>query len=213
MTVADIVILVLIALSIIGVVAFCIRETLQAEHLRGVLSQQGMNEPEVATANFIKVVQQAEKSLMIHDDGNAMADSVYNDADAISALVKRMKKCDSLEVRCWFNVQAARELDLVTTIRKDERLRTRFKVRCRKQKRFNLWRFRWFDPHYKIADDGKYGMVSRHAFDSGRRQFRIDDCGQASPRGRTIVLGPYMRRFDRGFKRAISPFLESVEWA
>lgn len=54
MTVADIVILVLIALSIIGVVAFCIRETLQAEHLRGVLSQQGMNEPEVATANFIK---------------------------------------------------------------------------------------------------------------------------------------------------------------
>ena len=205
MTVVDIAILAPIALSIIGAVAFCVRATLQAEHLHGVLSLQGMNAPKVATANFIKAVEHAEESLIIHDDGNHMADSIYNDQDAIRAVVDRMYECESLRVKCWFNEKATLELDLVATIRKDSRLAPRFEVRYRKRTKLRLWRSSWLDPHYKIADDGKYGLVSRHAFRSGRRKFQIEDCVQASTRGRAITLGPYMRRFDRGFDKALPP--------
>lgn len=208
MIVLHVAVLVLIALGIIWVVAFCVRATLRAEHLHGVLSLQGMNESEVATANFIQAVNRAEKSLLIHDDGNDMNDSVYNDQKAIGAVVDRMREYKSLRVKCWFNVESAQELGLVATLRKDDRLATRFEVRYRKPSTLKLWRLSWFDPHYKIADDGEYGTVSRHAFGARRRRFRTEDCAQASTVGRDLTLGPYMRRFERGFERGIPPSLD-----
>ena len=56
MIVVHVVVLGFIAMGIIFVIAFCIRATLLAQHLRGVLSLQGRNEPEVATANFVEAV-------------------------------------------------------------------------------------------------------------------------------------------------------------
>lgn len=194
-------VLVLIAIAIIAVVAFCVRATLQAKHLHGVLSLEGMNTPGLATSNFIKTVGHAERSLIIHDDGNNMADSVYNDEEAIDAVVRRMQEHESLRIRCWFNVES--ELGLVTTVREDDHLAKRFDVRYRKPSWLRLWRFSWLDPHYKIADDGEFGTVSRHAFGAQRRRFRIEDCAEASEEGRDITLGAYMRRFDRGFDKGI----------
>ena len=201
-------VLVLIAIAIIAVVAFCVRATLQAKHLHGVLSLEGMNTPGLATLNFIKTVGHAERSLIIHDDGNNMADSVYNDEEAINAVVRRMQENDSLRVRCWFNVES--DLGLVTTIQKDEHLAKRFDVRYRKPSFLKLWRSRWLDPHYKIADDGEFGTVSRHAFRAQRRRFRTEDCAGASAEGRDITLGAYMRRFDRGFEKG-NP-MSSGDW-
>ena len=198
--VVQMVVLTLIAVGIIAVVAFCIRATLLAHHLRGVLSLQGRNEPEVATANFVEAVGHAEKSLIIHDDGNNMADSLYNDPDAIEALINRMKEHEALRVKCWFNVESKPELALVAAVRNEDHLATRFEIRYRKPTLLGLWRLSWFDPHYKIAD-GEFGTLSNHAFGSGQRRFRIEDCTQASTKGRDITLGPFMRRFDRGFKK------------
>lgn len=194
-------VLMLTAIAIISVVAFCVRATLRAKHLHGVLSLEGMNTPELATSNFIKTVGHAEKTLIIHDDGNHMADSVYNDEKAIDAVVRQMQEHDSLRVRCWFNEED--DLGLVTTIRKDDHLANRFDVRYRNPSSLKLWRSRWLDPHYKIADDGEFGTVSRHAFGAQRRRFQIEDCTQASEEGRDITLGAYMRRFDRGFEKGI----------
>lgn len=160
-----------------------------------------MNAPGLATSNFIKTVERAERSLIIHDDGNNMADSVYNDEEAIDAVVGRMQEHVSLRVRCWFNVES--EIGLVTTIRGDDRLAKRFDVRYRKASSLRLWQSRWLDPHYKIADDGDFGTVSRHAFGAQRRRFRIEDCAQASEEGRDITLGTYIRRFNRGFEKGI----------
>lgn len=198
----------IVAVGIIWVVAFCVRATLRAEHLHGVLSLHGMNEAGVATENFVKTVGHAKKSLIIHDDGNYMKDSVYNDQRAIDAVVNRMNEQDSLRVKCWFNVESPTALGLVAAIRKERQLAMRFDVRYRKPSALRLWRFRWFDPHYKIADDGEYGTVSRHALGEERRRFQIEDCVQASEKGRDITLGPYMRRFDRGFKKGIPPSLD-----
>lgn len=206
MIVVHVVVLGFIAIGIISVVVLCIRATLLAHHLHGVLSLQGMNEPEVATANFVRAVGHAERSLIIHDDGNHMADSLYHDPDAIEALVNRMKEHEALRVRCWFNVESVPELDLVAAIRKDSRLAARFEVRYRKPTLLGLWRFSWFDPHYKIAD-GEFGTLSNHALGSGKRRFRIEDCTQASAKGRDITLGPFVRRFDRGFKNGLPPSL------
>lgn len=206
MIVVHVLVLVLIAAGIISVLAFCVRATLVAHHLHGVLSLQGRNEPEVAIANFIKAVAHAEKSLIIHDDGNHMVDSLYNDPDAINAIVNRMKEHETLKVKCWFNVESAPELGLVAAIRNDSLLATRFEVRYRRPTLLGLWRSSWFDPHYKIAD-GKYGTLSRHAFHSERRHFRIEDCVQASAKGRDITLGSYLRRFDRGFNKGLPPSL------
>lgn len=200
MIVVHVVLLGFIAIGIIAVVAFCIRATLLAHHLRGVLSLQGRNEPEVATANFVEAVGHADKSLIIHDDGNNMADSLYNDPDAIEALVNRMNEHEAIRVKCWFNVESVPELGLVAAIRKDSRLATRFEIRYRKPTLLELWRLSWLDPHYKIAD-GEFGTLSNHAFGSGRRRFRIEDCTRASAKGRDITLGPFMRRFDRGFEK------------
>lgn len=202
MIVLHIVVLILIAVGMIWIVAFCVRATLTAEHLRGVLSLQGMNESEVATANFIKAVEHAEKSFIIHDDGNYMVDSIYNNQEAIAALLKQMKEHKSLRVMCWFNVESSPELRLVEAVRKNNDLTTRFEVKYRKKAKFSLWQFSWLDPHYKIADDGEYGTVSRHSLGSKKRRFRTEDCTQASPKGRDITLGPYIRRFNKGFGKA-----------
>ena len=206
MIVVHVLMLVLIAVGIISVLAFCVRATLVAHHLHGVLSLQGRNEPEVAIANFIKAVAHAEKSLIIHDDGNHMVDSLYNDPDAIKAIVNRMHEHEALRVKCWFSVESVPELALVSAIRNDDRLTTRFEVRYRKPTLLGLWRFCWLDLHYKIAD-GKYGTLSRRAFRSERRRFRIEDCVQASAKGRDITLGSYLRRFDRGFNKGLPPSL------
>lgn len=195
----------LVAAGAIWVVVFCVRATLRAEHLRGVLSLQGMNESDVATANFIETVRRAETSLAIHDDGNNMEGSVYNDQKAIDAVVTQMNKHESLSVKCWFNVESVPELGLVAAMRNDDRLATRFAVRYRKPSPLKLWRFSWFDPHYKIADGGEYGTVSRHAFGAMQRRFWIEDCAQASQKGKDITLGPYMRRFAKGFQNGNPP--------
>ena len=201
MIVLHVAVVVIIAVGIIWIVAFCVRATLRAEHLHGVLSLQGMNKDKVATAKFIETVRHAKKSLIIHDDGNDMSDSVYNDQEAIDAVVNRMNEQESLRVKCWFNVEST--IGLVEAIRRESQLAKRFDVRYRKPSKLGLWRFSWFDPHYKIADDGEYGTVSRHALGAKRRRFQIEDCIQASERGRDITLGPYMRRFDRGFRKGI----------
>lgn len=195
----------LVAAGIVWVVAFCVRATLRAEHLRGVLSLQGMNESDVAITNFIETVRRAATSLVIHDDGNHMEGSVYNDQKAIDAVVRQMNKHDSLSVKCWFNVESVPELGLVAAMRNDDRLATRFAVRYRKPSPLKLWRFSWVDLRYKIADGGEYGTVSRHAFGAMQRRFWIEDCTQASQKGKNITLGPYMRRFVRGFQNGRPP--------
>lgn len=197
--------LVIVAVAVIWVVALCIRATLRAEHLYGVSSFEGMNEPGVATENFIETVEHAKDLLIIHDDGNYMGGSVYNDRKAIDAVVSRMNEQKSLKVKCWFNVESETELGLVAAIRKEGHLGTRFEVRYRKPSALRLWRFSWFDPHYKIADDGRFGTVSRHALGASRRRFRIEDCVQASEKGRDITFSRYRRLFDRGFDEGISP--------
>lgn len=201
----------LVAAGAIWVFVFCVRATLRAEHLRGVLSLQGMNESDVATANFIETVRRAETSLVIHDDGNNMEGSVYNDQKAIDAVVTQMNKHESLSVKCWFNVESAPELGLVAAMRNDGRLATRFAVRYRKPSPLKLWRFSWFDPHYKIADGGEYGTVSRHAFGAMQRRFGsrtapkrprrartsrwVHTCVASPEASRTGALGPAWRSF------------------
>ena len=203
MILLHVVVLATIALGIVWAVAFCVRATLRAEHLYGVLSFEGMNKPGVATENFIETVRHAKKSLIIHDDGNDMSDSVYNDQEAIDAVVSQMSEQESLRVKCWFNVRSETELGLLAAIRKEGHLAPRFEVRYRKPSVLKLWHFSWFDPHYKIADGGQYGTVSKHAFEARRRRFRIEDCVRASEKGRDITFGPYMRDFDKGFGRAM----------
>ena len=159
-----------------------------------VVFEDGVNDDLEAGSRFIDVVQHAEHELIVHDDGNDMPGTIYNDEEVIRAVDQQMAKHEKLVVKCLFNARA--KLALVEQL--SERYSERFHVRYR--------RWRWprpaFDVHYKIADRGAIGHLSHHDYGAEDRYFEVRNCLGVNQRERNIEFGKYMRRFKRQFRLA-----------
>ena len=159
-----------------------------------VVFTSGTNDDTEAVSKFVEVVQHATKNLIVHDDGNKMHGTIYDNPEAIEALKRQMNKHEDLVVKCLFNIPD--ELKMVDELR--QHYPERFKVKYRRWP----WSRPAFDVHYKIADDGAFGHLSHHAMEGKKRHFEVRDCSAANQTERNIEHGKYMRRFKWQFRLA-----------
>ena len=152
--------------------------------------QDGVNDDKAAATMFIRVLDAAQKTLVIHDDGNQMDGTVYNDDRVVQAVRHRLRENQELSIRCLFNDR--QDLDLV------QRMRSEFPGR------FEVWYREGPRPvgdiHYKIADGGAFGHISTHLHGQPERRFKLLDCSSAKRRTRKIAFGPYLARFQRAIE-------------
>lgn len=152
-----------------------------------VAIEYGTNDSESAAGLFNKVVQRATRKLIVHDDGES--GTVYDDNSAIESIVNQMKRHNALVVRFHFNER--RELRMVSKLRK-EFDKDRFSVRYRRNQENKRPSN---DIHYKIADDGAFGMLSKHDIGSESREYALVDCENAKNSERIRQFAKYMLRF------------------
>lgn len=148
--------------------------------------QGGLNDDDTAATTFTDILRTAKRTLVIHDDGNKMAGTVYDDADVVEAVRRQLADNQALRIRCLFNDRE--DLDLVRQMRSE--YPDRFQVRYRKGPRPPG------DIHYKIADDGAFGHLSSHGHGQPEGRFKLLDCSGAKPRTRKRAFGKYLDQFE-----------------
>ena len=153
--------------------------------------ETGTNDDDQAVGTFIEVLRHATRSLVIHDDGNCMKRTLYNDREVIQAVESRLEAYPDLVVKCLFNVEE--ELAMVHLLQ--NKYADRFQVRYRTGPRPN------FDVHYKIADAGCIGRFSDHDFGEAARDYELYDCTKVGQTERNAVFKKYLKRFDKEFRR------------
>ena len=156
-----------------------------------VVFEDGINDDREAVSRFVEVVRHAKHELIVHDDGNAMPGTIYNDENVIRAVDEQMTSHEKLVVKCLFN--ACDKLAMVERL--SELYPDRFHVKYRRWRRARPV----FDVHYKIADRGAIGHLSHHDYGAAERNFEVRNCLSVNQRERDIEFGKYMRRFKRQF--------------
>ena len=147
----------------------------------------GTNDSTIATETFIKLVNSADRSLLICDDGNRMEGSIYENESVVEAVQKRLRDNAALCVYCMFSS------DDDTLFRRVFRGNDRVKVKVVKPRR---------QIHFKIVDGGRYGYVSAHSQGSDERNYRRYNCSRTSQRFRERVFGHHIRSMSNVFPEA-----------
>lgn len=159
-------------------------------HRGGCIIFRERNSNEMALDYFVKVVNAAENRLIVHDDGDNVADTPYNDKRLLDVLAQRLETCHLLEVKVLFNV-------------KDENLRIvqmahnynhRLQIRYKDERPTG-------DIHYKIADD-TIGYFSEHEQGSSDRKMWVYDFTDTTKMARNRAFGTHLHLFEREFAQA-----------
>ena len=145
----------------------------------------GLNDDDTAATMFTDILAKAKETLVIHDDGNKVEGTVYDNPDVIDAVRRQLAGNQALRIRCLFNDRE--DLDLVRQMRSE--YPDRFEVWYRSAPR------PLGDIHYKIADDGTIGHLSSHGHGQLERRFKLLDCSDAKPRTRKRAFGKYLHQF------------------
>ena len=185
-----------VAVIILGVgslvvISICGYYMLRACLLFGVFVEHGENDSALATRKFLELLDQAEHSLIIYDDGDPVEDSIYNSKKIISAFESLMRSQPQLVVRVLFNKRTSLSLPSVMC----QQFGDRFQIRYREGDRPNR------DIHFKIADDA-LGYFSEHKLGDMKRDFHYYDARHASERARSKAFGNHVQYFDKHFEGA-----------
>ncbi len=173
-------------------VCLIVRMVLQMD----VLVTIGKNDNQTPKLYLTRILSAARDKIIIFDDGNDMADSIYNDADVVDAFVKKLEQSPDFTVKCYFNCSDR------TLFR--ESLEERPGVEIQSGNSLNR---SGSEVHYKISDDGKMGYLSMHEAESSSRSYKFVDCStiKRSRLGFALAskdhFGPYLKDFGRRFKR------------
>ncbi len=169
------------------IVRFCFDAYVQrAGGLDLVKGRPGKNDNEKAISNLIELLQNAERSIIMYDDGSKASADVYDDAGLISAAKARMDQQSQLRIRCFFNYEG--ELAFVEEL--SRRYKGRFEAKVRRSKRRPRG-----DKHFKIADGGTIGYISDHKLDDRDRDYVQWDCRSVGQLERIAVFGIHLLRF------------------
>ena len=128
-----------------------------------MVREKGVNTNEQATSMFVELLNEAEKSIDIHDDGNSFHESVYNNDDVVSAMERCLSR--GITIRCLFN-DADQPLKILNLHRSEEygqRLHVWYVSGGRKEP----------DTHYKIVDNGRLVHLSNHAHGDSEREYEL----------------------------------------
>lgn len=184
---------IIVAIIFFGVVPALVLWWRMADSLKMNI-QSGSNDDDAAVRTFIRVVEAAKETLIVHDDGNKMDHTLYDNNDAICAVRRQLEKERALRIRFLFNKKA--NLDMVEALRSEFPSRTEVKY-MHDGRPPN-------DIHYKIADGGIIGHLSDHEPGQPDRHFKLLDCSATKPRSRARVFGKYLRRFEQDFESALA---------
>lgn len=148
------------------------------------------NDNSEAASQFAEALRRAESELLIHDDGDKVEGSVYDDDSTIQAIRNRLNECRELRIRCLLNFNE----DVKATKLSDE-FGERFQVRYLRQRPVD-------DVHFKIADRGKWAYLSAHRKGETERSGEVCDGTRANERVRRHYVGDLLEAFDEGFREA-----------
>ena len=138
---------------------------------------------------MVKLINQTKDSIVIHDDGNDSAMSVYNNAKVVDAFRRRIDE-RGIKVRCLFNDQD--QLRLLTLLNDAP---DNVDIMYAYERPPN-------DIHYKIVDGGKYVHLSRHEHGASERRYTLHTAKWATRSARRRVSQPYLEHFERGCQDA-----------
>lgn len=156
----------------------------------------GFTEPDVnddaaAVESFVGMLSEAQESMIVYDDGDNTAGSLYNAPQVVSAVHDKLQANPGFVLMCLFNCDD----DLL--FRKELAARPQVTIRTRDSS------VPAHEIHYKIIDGGAKAYLSRHRLGSSERKFEIVDCTDVSLRHRdrvaNVVLGRYKDHFKRAF--------------
>ena len=155
-----------------------------------------LNDDESTKAKFKELLREAQRSMMIYDDGDTVADSIYMDEKITEAVRQKLENNSDFRMQCLFNFD---EPDLLfRNAFADYAAQVEIKTRDRTKPRLAI--------HYKIIDDGIKAYLSRHLPGSSKRRFKIVDCTNVSESNRNrvsdAILGIYKNDFHQAFKSA-----------
>lgn len=175
-------------------IAFCvfaaIRMLYKAWPLLDVIATNATNDDNTATEHFVSLLDEAEKKMVIYDDGNNMEGSIYNDPKVIDNVHNKLKQNPDFKIQCFFNF----DHDLL--FRKAFGNHTRVDIRTGDNVESK-------DVHYKIIDDGRKAYLSRHDFSANKRNFRRIDCTRVRrdlEHVTNAVLGEYKKDIEQKFR-------------
>ena len=153
-----------------------------------------INDDDSVVSHFIELLDEARTSMILYDDGNDMAGSVYNDSRVIDAVHCKLRDNPDFELRCLFNCDDDVEFRKEFADKPQVEIRTRSDMDSEGR------------THYKIIDWGSKAYLSRHSLGSNQRQYKTIDCSNVSKRHRRrvaeFVLSRYTMDFAMAFKAA-----------
>ncbi len=109
------------------------------------------NDDNIAKKKFLLLLGEAERRMLVYDDGNDNPHSIYNQTDVIERIKEKLRTTPQLKLDCVFN-DDDETLFKKTFLNHDQ---VSIRLRLRNPKRV----------HYKIID-GQKGYISRHEHDS-----------------------------------------------
>ena len=142
---------------------------------------------ESVVSNLIELLDEARTSMILYDDGNGRARSVYNDSRVIDAVHSKLRDNPDFDLRCLFNCNDAVEF------RKEFADKPQVEIRTRNDTD------REGKVHYKIIDGGLKAYLSRHSLGSSQRQYKTIDCSNVSKRHRSRVAKDVLSRYTEDF--------------
>ena len=147
-----------------------------------------------AVSAFIELLDEAQASMILYDDGNSENGSVYNDRRVIGAVRRKLRDNPDFNLQCLFNCN------------EDMRFRKEFANEPQVEIRTRNDSGSESGVHYKIIDRGMKAYLSRHERGAGERIYKIVDCTTVSKRHRSriaeSVLGEYTADFATAFSAA-----------
>lgn len=155
----------------------------------------GSNDGETAKRFFLLLLDQAKDEIIVYDDGNDVADSIYADETVLDAIQDKLDNEPGFSMKCLFNCDGPQPLR--------DRFSDEQRVAIRST---NLGEKAPRDMHLKIVDRGRLAYLTQHEFNSTTRLYELVDCLTVWSWGLKKVarreLGDCMEQFDQRFAAA-----------
>lgn len=140
------------------------------------------NSDEAAVEHFKALLREAERSMVVHDDGNKMAGSIYENEEIIDAVRQKLTNNEHFRLACHFNCDGNR---FTEELRQCPGVEIRIGHGERPED----------DVHYKMIDCGRKAHLSRHEFNSKERRYKVIDCGSVPSRLMEQVTDAVLGRY------------------
>ena len=139
-----------------------------------------INDDASAARSFLSMLNEAQESLIIYDDGDDSDGSLYNDRRVIEAVQEKLNGNPLFEVRCLFNCND----DLLFRRELEWERQVDVRIRSNSEREDGI--------RYKIIDGGPKAFVSRHVLSSKEGSYKIVECTRVPPRYRLAASVPLL---------------------